>query len=109
MFTNLGIARFGSILTTSRLLAAPTGDDEEDDDKNDGYGSTSSRGSAVSSSSVAIFSSTFKGKHRRALRSLAGTHCLWMLLLPEFLLCMLAYFSTRSFRMTNVPFCFNSS
>lgn len=73
MFTNLGIARFGSILTTSRLLAAPTGDDEEDDDENDGYGSTSSRGSAVSSSSVAIFSSTFKGKHRRALRSLAGT------------------------------------
>ena len=71
--------------STFRLFAAPAGDDdaeEEDDENDDDDSSSSSSSSSVASSSSAASSSTFKGKHRRALRSLAGMLYLLVPFLP---------------------------
>jgi len=79
--------------STLRLFAAPAGDDdaEEEDDEIDDDDSSSSSSSVASSSSGAS-SSTFKGKHRRALRSLAGMLYLLVLFLPSKILCIYAFF-----------------
>ena len=84
--------------STSRLFAAPVGDDdaEEEDDENDDDDSSSSSSAAFPSSAAS--SSTFKGKHRRALRSLAGTlYLLLVLFFPSKSPCMYACFRISTY------------